>query len=57
MTEPAKMNDILIVQAGTGTDQIGRSDIPVDTYYNCVSEYTWEAVPIDGRLTLIERPE
>ncbi|MGM9606360.1 MAG: bifunctional metallophosphatase/5'-nucleotidase [Oscillospiraceae bacterium] len=47
ITEPAKVNDILIVQAGTGTDQIGRFDILVDTYNNCVSEYTWEAVPIN----------
>ncbi|MBQ6020364.1 MAG: metallophosphatase, partial [Clostridia bacterium] len=29
--EPAVVNDILIVQAGTGTDQIGRFDITVDT--------------------------
>lgn len=47
ITEPAKVNDILIVQAGTGTDQIGRFDILVDTYKNCVSEYKWEAVPIN----------
>lgn len=49
LTEPAKVNDILIVQAGTGTDQIGRFDILVDTYKNCVSEYTWEAVPINDK--------
>ena len=47
ITEPAKVNDILIVQAGTGTDQVGRFDILVDTYKNCVSEYKWEAVPIN----------
>ena len=47
ITEPAKVNDILIVQAGTGTDQIGRFDILVDTFNNCVSEYKWEAVPIN----------
>ena len=49
LTEPAKVNDILIVQAGTGTDQIGRFDIIVDTDNNCVSEYTWESVPINDR--------
>ena len=47
ITEPAKVNDILIVQAGTGTDQIGRFDIVVDTDNNCVSEYKWQAVPIN----------
>ena len=30
LEQPAKVNDILVVQAGTGTDQIGRFDITVD---------------------------
>lgn len=47
LTEPSRVNDVLIVQAGTGTDQIGRFDIMVDTDFNCVSEYTWSTVPID----------
>lgn len=47
LTEPAKVNDILIVQAGTGTDQIGRFDITVDTDHNCVHDYTWRTIPID----------
>jgi len=42
------VNDILIVQAGTGTDQIGRFDIIVDTDNNCVSDYRWQSVPIDA---------
>lgn len=44
--EPAKENNILIVQAGTGTDQIGRFDIMVDADTNTVAEYKWEAVKI-----------
>lgn len=48
LKEPAKVNDILIVQAGTGTDQIGRFDIIVDTDLNCVSEYMWSTIPIDN---------
>ena len=48
IAEPAKVNDILIVQAGTGTDQIGRFDITVDTDNNCVAEYTWKPVPINA---------
>lgn len=47
ITEPAKVNDILIVQAGTGTDQIGRFDIVVDTLNNCVKDYKWSTVPIN----------
>lgn len=47
--EPAKVNDILIVQAGTGTDQIGRFDIVVDTDTNSVASYKWQAVPINNK--------
>lgn len=47
--EPARVNDILIVQAGTGTDQIGRFDIDIDTDNNCVDSYTWQSVPIDEK--------
>ena len=45
--EPAKVNDIYIVQAGTGTDQIGRFDIMVDTDRNAIDSFTWEIIPID----------
>ena len=48
ITEPAKVNDVLIVQAGTGTDQIGRFDITVDTETNSVAEYRWRSVPINA---------
>ncbi len=43
-----KVNDIIIVQAGTGTDQIGRFDIVVDTENNCVADYKWRSVPINA---------
>lgn len=46
--EPAKVNDVLIVQAGTGTDQIGRFDILVDTDNNKVASFNWQPVPIDA---------
>lgn len=45
--KPAVENNILIVQAGTGTDQIGRFDILVDADTNSVAEYQWQAVPIN----------
>ena len=46
--EPAKVNDILIVQAGVGTDQIGRFDLTIDKENNCVSEYRWRTVSINS---------
>ena len=48
MTEPVIVNDILIAQAGTGTDFIGRFDIDIDTDHNCVDTWRWECVPIDS---------
>ncbi len=47
ITEPAKVNDIYIVQAGTGTDQIGRFDIVIDTDKNAIDSFTWQSVPIN----------
>ncbi len=47
--EPAVVNDILIVQAGTGTDQIGRFDLVVDTQNDCISSYKWQAVAINDK--------
>ena len=47
LKKPAKVNDILIVQAGTGTDQIGRFDIEIDTDNNCIASYKWTPVPIN----------
>ena len=47
LDEPAEVNNILIVQAGIGTDQIGRFEIEVNTDTNSVDSYTWETVPID----------
>ena len=46
ITEPAVVNGIPIVQAGTGTDQIGRFDIMIDTDNNCIDSYTWKPIPI-----------
>ena len=46
--EPAVVNDIVVVQAGTGTDQIGRFDINIDTDNNCIDTYTWQTVPINS---------
>ena len=47
--EPAIVNNILIVQAGVGTDQIGRFDITIDTKNNCTHEWKWECIPINDK--------
>ena len=47
LEEPFRVNDIYIVQAGTGTDEIGRFDIMVDTDLNAIDTFTWQMVPID----------
>lgn len=47
LAEPAQVNGALIVQAGTGTNQIGRFDIVVDDDTNSIVEWTWRLIPID----------
>ena len=48
ITEPEVVNGIPIVQAGTGTDQIGRFDIMINTDTNSIESYTWQPVPINA---------
>ena len=48
MDEPVVVNGIPIVQAGTGTDQIGRFDMMIDTDTNSIESYTWTPVPINA---------
>ena len=48
LEKPEKINDVLIVQAGVGTDQVGRFDLIVDTDQNSVTSYRWELIPIDA---------
>ncbi|MBQ1477598.1 MAG: bifunctional metallophosphatase/5'-nucleotidase [Erysipelotrichaceae bacterium] len=47
ISQPAIVNDILIVQAGTGTDQIGRFDLLIDTDNNRIAAWKWQLLPID----------
>ena len=47
LEEPAVVNNIPIVQAATGTDQVGRFDIMIDTDNNCIDSYEWNLIPID----------
>ena len=47
--EPAVVNNILIVQAGTGTDQIGRFDLVIDTKNNCTHKWKWQCIKINEK--------
>ena len=47
LEKPEEVNGILIVQAGTGTAQIGRFDLVIDKDSNRVSSFDWKLVPID----------
>lgn len=50
LDKPAKINNILIAQAGVGTDQIGRFDITVDDNTNAIIEYKWQLIPINEKI-------
>lgn len=47
LEKPAIVNDILIVQAGEGTDQIGRFDLIIDEKSNSIKEWKWNLIPIN----------
>ncbi len=46
LEKPEQINGILIAQAGTGTDQIGRFDLDIDTDSNSICGFTWKSIPI-----------
>lgn len=50
LEKPAKVNNILIAQAGVGTNQIGRFDIVVDDETNSIVKYKWRLINIDNKL-------
>ena len=50
LEQPAEVNNILIAQAGIGTDQIGRFDIVVDDDTNSIVEWKWQLLPVDNNL-------
>ena len=45
--KPEEVNGVVIAQAGTGTNQIGRFDIEIDTDRNCISSYQWKCISIN----------
>lgn len=54
LDKPEEINNILITQAGVGTNQIGRFDIVVDDDTNSIVDYRWQLIPIDNS---IARPD
>ena len=48
LEKPEKINDILITQAGTSTNQVGRFDIVVDDDTNSIVESKWQLVEISS---------
>ena len=49
LDQPACENNILIAQAGVGTNQIGRFDITVDDDTNSIVEWQWKLVEISEK--------
>ncbi len=47
MNQPSVVNGIPIVQAGTGTDIIGRFDLVYDTQEKKLDSWKWQCVPIN----------
>ena len=47
MDAPEAVNGIPIVQAGTGTGQIGRFDLEYDTWFHRLTKMDWQAVSLD----------
>jgi len=50
LDKPAEVNDILIAQAGVGTNQVGRFDIEVDDNTNSIVRYKWKLIEINSKI-------
>lgn len=48
LQEPCRVNGVRIVQAGVGTDQIGRLDLTFDAQTRAVTDTQWTCVPVDS---------
>ena len=47
MDQMEVVNDIPIVQAGCGTDQIGRLDLEYNTWHSKLTDVKWQCIPIN----------
>lgn len=50
LEQPEVINNILITQAGVGTNQLGRFDLVVDDATNSIVEWKWQLLPVDEKL-------
>lgn len=50
LEQPEVINDILITQAGVGSDQLGRFDITVDDDTNSIVDWKWQLLQVDENL-------
>jgi len=48
MKEPVIENGVIIVSAGTGTNQIGRLDLWIDDDTNSIVDYKWKLITIES---------
>ena len=46
LEQPEIVNDIVVAQAGIGTDQVGRFDMVIDMDTNSIASYKWDLIPI-----------
>jgi 5'-nucleotidase / UDP-sugar diphosphatase len=46
LQQPGQVNNILVAQAGVGTNQVGRFDITVDDDTNSIVDWKWQLIPI-----------
>jgi 5'-nucleotidase/UDP-sugar diphosphatase len=50
LEQPAVVNGVVIAQAGTGTDQVGRFDLVVDGDTNRIVDWKWRLIPVNSDL-------
>jgi len=55
LEQPERVNNILIAQAGVGTNQIGRFDLTIDDDTNSIKDYTWQLIPITDSIAEPDR--
>ena len=46
LEQPERVNNVLIAQAGIGTNQVGRFDLVIDMDTNTIASHKWELIPI-----------
>jgi len=50
LEKPENVNNILITQAGTSTNHVGRFDLTIDDATNKIIDYQWQLIPITNKI-------